>query len=137
MISKDELMLLKWTVFLEAEGEPFEGKIAVAYVIRNRASAWQQSIYQVCWQKWQFSCWNEDERIRRIKRLENADVSLMKDCEAAAEAAAIGAWPDPTHGATHYLNEPLTRKIRGDGTLPEWVAKMTHTAKIGQHDFYK
>jgi hypothetical protein len=43
---------------------------------------------------------------------------------------------DPSLGATHYLNIPLTKQING-GKLPSWVSKMTHLATIGQHDFYK
>lgn len=44
--------------------------------------------------------------------------------------------PDPSLGATHYLNIELTKQIRG-GTLPSWVYKMAHLTTIGRHDFYK
>ena len=47
----------------------------------------------------------------------------------------------PSQGATHYLNPVVTRRLRekaGKGlTLPDWVEKMTLTAVIGRHHFYK
>jgi len=54
----------------------------------------------------------------------------------AAASAYYGIEHDPTHGADHYLNEPLTRRLRG-GTLPFWVTQLEKTVRIGQHTFYK
>ena len=41
--------------------------------------------------------------------------------------------PDPTAGATHFLNPTIVRKRRG-GSLPEWARG--EGQPIGQHTFY-
>lgn len=134
MTPNDEITLIKWTVALEAEGEPFEGKLAVAFVVCNRMRKWNKTAREVCWAKWQFSCYNDLSG--DTKRLDTIDPALMVECANAAKYAYETAFADPTHGATHYLNEPLTRQLRG-GSLPDWVSKMTKTAEIGKHTFYK
>jgi len=51
--------------------------------------------------------------------------------------------PDPVGGATHYLNEAVTKKIR-KGTFPAWAADPNDptkiheakvTTRIGRHTF--
>ena len=61
---------------------------------------------------------------------------MEESYKAATQAYDSRFQDDPTHGATHYLNIPLTREIRG-GSLPTWVAAMVKTVDIGQHSFYK
>lgn len=48
----------------EAGGEPFEGKLAVAYVIRNRLIRWG-SVTDVIFAPFQFSCWNTESATRK------------------------------------------------------------------------
>ena len=51
------------TLFLEAEGEPHEGKVAVAFVIWDRANHpawWGKDIPGVCFHPMQFSSYNDD-----------------------------------------------------------------------------
>ncbi|GMS99207.1 hypothetical protein PENTCL1PPCAC_21382, partial [Pristionchus entomophagus] len=55
--------VLKKTIWLEARGEPHEGKVAVAYVIINRARANRSyfggnTIAGVCLHPHQFAPWN-------------------------------------------------------------------------------
>lgn len=134
MDSTDYLTLLKWTVALEAEGEGFKGKEAVAWVIVNRMKAWGQTTARVVWSKYQFSCWLPEYNF--ITRLEKMPATVMEEAYVAAKAAYEGYGEDPTNGATHYLNEELTKKLRG-GSLPSWVHRLTKVATIGQHTFYK
>ena len=135
MTREDEITLMKWTIAMEAEGEPFEGKLAVAHVIMNRVNKWKKSVADVCLRSFQFSAWNTDSPTRL--RLDDIDDRIMEvSHQAAVQAYDSQFQDDPTHGATHYLNIPLTRQLRG-GTLPLWVAAMVKTVDIGQHSFYK
>lgn len=143
----DELTLLASTIFLESEGEPEDGQLGVAYVVRNRMDQWGQTCHTTVLgrdqqayddgQPWEvFSAWNDDYRIRAEARLATAS-DLAR--EQAWRAAAAGYWkllPDPTASATFYLNKPLTLKIRG-GTLPSWYADANVVATIGRHTFLR
>ena len=151
----DELTLVVATTFLEAEGEPDDGKLAVAYVIENRRGA-TKTAHQVIlgadgrayedgkpYEAW--SCWNDNERVRARARLSAASDASREACWRAAAAARWRLLPDPTAGATMYLNVSLTLKIRG-GTLPAWAAAPGQPATldesrvlavIGRHHFLK
>ena len=56
--SLDDLTLLAATVKMEAEGEPYAGKLAVAFVICNRARYHGRSLKDVIFDPYDFSCWN-------------------------------------------------------------------------------
>lgn len=131
-----DLTALAATIFLEAEGEPQEGKNAVGWVVRTRADEWRMSIHHVMFQPWQFSCWNDDYRQRAHTRLAAADGDEL---EGAWKAAAGAFWrliPSPVGNATHYLNLPLTRKIR-KGALPSWYAEEKVICVLGRHTFLR
>lgn len=145
----DELTLLSATVFLEAAGEPDLGKEAIVHVIMNRVERWHlPSIHNAILGRdlrayddarpfEQFSCWNDNEKTRAVQRLA---ASTSETTWRSWRAAAIGRWrlrPDPTNGATYYLNLDLTKKIRG-GALPEWAARLLvvgQVTTIAQHTF--
>lgn len=129
------IAILAQTVLLEAEAEPFIGKLGVAYVVVNRAKKSGESIPSIVWKKFQFSCWLNPLNDCAV-RFERASTSDWYDSIRAATMALDGLVADPTDGATHYLNIELT-KILNKGKLPSWVSKLKHTIKIGQHDFYK
>lgn len=63
-LTAGDIDILARTIYGEARGEPWEGKIAVAWVVRNRAERggwWGDTIREVCLKPWQFSCWNETD----------------------------------------------------------------------------
>ena len=130
-----ELFLLASTVALEAEGESYRGKLGVAYVIMNRVSEWNKSISDVVFDPYDFSVWNT--RGGRQLDLDVIGDTPWFDSEKAASSAYYKIEHDPTHGATHYLNVSLTKRIRRDGALPSWVTSLTQTVKIGRHTFFK
>ena len=131
-----ELFLLAATVAMEAEGESYKGKLGVAYVIMNRSNNRVpfKSISDVVLDPYDFSAWNT--KGGRQLALDTIAHRIWLDSEKAAASAYYGIEKDPTFGATHYLNVPLTRKLRG-GTLPAWLLAMKRTTKIGLHTFYK
>ena len=123
------------TIKMEAGGECYPGKVAVAYVIRNRSSKTGKSISDVVLDPWDFSAWNTDSRGRL--NLDDPDhAPVWWDCYKAACSAYFQLEEDPTNGATHYLNVELTKKLRG-GSLPNWYSEEKVTVVIGLHTFLK
>ncbi|KAK9882351.1 hypothetical protein WA026_020873 [Henosepilachna vigintioctopunctata] len=118
------------TVYGEARGEPVEGQIWVAWVIKNRARAnkkyWGGSkIGDVCRHPYQFEPWNgktdiiitEPAVYKRIKTLTD---QIYDDPPSQ----------DPTDGS-QYFHSTYMKKY------PSWVKNCKKTRTIGHHIFYK
>jgi conjugal transfer mating pair stabilization protein TraG len=120
------------TIVFEATGETREGKAAVAHVIlnRRRSGRWGDNIKDVVTQPWQFEPWMT--RRQEIRKL-SPDDARYKDAAQIADAVLAGEMPDPTAGATHFLNPVIVRQRRG-GSLPKWARGEGHP--IGRHTFY-
>lgn len=147
----DDLTIMAATVYMEARGEPFIGKCAVAHVIMNRTRENLGPI-DVVLAPWQFSCWNTDSPTRRFLDFMNT-TGEWEECVAAAAHALFRRWyfdqhtplADPSGGAIFYLNVELTKSLRG-GTLPKWAAHPDDNTRInadkvttvvGRHTFMK
>ena len=122
------------TVLLEAAGEPMNGKLAVAFVIVNRMTKRKQTAFEVCWAKWQFSCWLDPLPTIAFKLKRESEKTWAEAVLAAELALTRKSVIDPSLGATLYLNKAVT--IQQTGQLPAWVEKATWKVKIGAHDFY-
>lgn len=136
-----DVLTLARTLWGEARGEPLDGQIAVAWVIRNRATRARfagrlvgsaGAPAHVCLAPWQFSCWNDNDP-NRAKLL----VLREDQCRGQVGVASNvldGLVADPTNGADHYhtIDPP------GWATLwpPDWVPSMRETARFGGHVFY-
>jgi len=131
---RDEIYFLILTVEQEAGWEPFDGQLGVAYVIMNRSRSSKSSVIDTVLRSMQFSCWNTDSPTRM--NIDTIPDKVLRDCYKAAVAAFFGLLPDPTKGATHYLNEGVTKKLR-NGTLPGWFDETKVTTRIGNHTFLK
>jgi conjugal transfer mating pair stabilization protein TraG len=120
------------TIAFEAGEEPDEGKAAVAHVVlnRERSGRWGESIREVVTRPWQFEPWMT--RRKQMVALAPND-PRYRDAARIADAVLSGQIPDPTAGATHFLNPTVVRKRRG-GSLPEWARG--EGQPIGQHTFY-
>ncbi|GIV86073.1 MAG: hypothetical protein KatS3mg054_0102 [Chloroflexus sp.] len=121
----------------EAIGEPYLGKVAVAYVAVNRAklasmriAPWPKTIKEVILQPYQFSCFWSDWPKRKADCLlclidKDHNVSVSK----AARDVLTGAISDPTGGADHYHAIDIPK--------PKWAHSMKKVAEIGRHVFYR
>jgi len=120
------------TIVFEAADEPDEGKAAVAYVILNRkmSGRWGDNIKDVVTRPWQFEPWMT--RRREMEKLA-ADNARYQAAARIADAVLTGEMPDPTAGATHFLNPTIVRQRRG-GSLPSWARG--EGQPIGKHTFY-
>lgn len=120
------------TIAFEGAGETEVGKVAIAYVVlnRERSGRWGDSVKDVVTSPWQFEPWMT--RRKAIKNLSRTD-PLYKDSARVADTVLMGEVPDPTDGATHFLNPVVVRHRRG-GTLPLWARGKGQP--IGRHVFY-
>lgn len=129
-VSATDLDIMARTLFGEARGEPTEGKIAVAWVIRNRLSRpkrFGSTIGAVCRQPYQFSCWNShDPNLPKLKAVTLAD-PVFKECLQIATDVCADKIPDPTNGAQFY---------RAIGTPADWAIDHKPCAEIGAHEFF-
>lgn len=120
------------TVAYEAGSEADEGKVAVAHVIlnRKRTGRWGDTVKDVVMHPWQFEPWMTKRR--EMERLSRAD-PLYQSAARIVDAVLAGEKPDPTSGATHFLNPQIVRARRG-GSLPGWAKGSGQP--IGNHTFY-
>jgi N-acetylmuramoyl-L-alanine amidase len=120
------------TIVFEASGETEEGKAAVAFVVlnRERSGRWGDNIEEVVTQPWQFEPWMT--RRREIEKLSREDLRYQSAARIA-DIVLSGQMPDPTAGATHFLNPVIVRQRRG-GSLPSWARG--EGKPIGRHTFY-
>src|SRR5262245_18577552 len=120
------------TIVFEAFGETEIGKAAVAYVILNRKrnGSWGDRIRDVVTYPRQFEPWmtRKDE----IEKLSPNDPRYL-DAAKIADGVLAGLIPDPTAGATHFLN-PVVVRQRRNGSLPSWAEG--DGQPIGRHVFY-
>jgi hypothetical protein len=120
------------TIVFEASGEPEMGKAAVAHVIlnRKRSGRWGDNIKDVVTRPWQFEPWMTKRS--EIEKL-SPDDRRYRNAARIADAVLSGQMPDPTAGATHFLNPTIVRQRRG-GSLPAWAEG--EGQPIGRHTFY-
>src|SRR4029450_5392578 len=97
------------TVAFEAPNEPAIGKAAVAHVVLNRKKSgrWGDEIKKIVTQPWQFLPWMT--RRKEIEELSPNDPRYRKAARIT-DGVLDGDIPDPTSGATHFLNEAATAR---------------------------
>lgn len=135
------------TVYGEAAGEPVEGIIAVACVIRNRATAkpahwWGRGYRGVCLAPSQFSCWWEDNaNATRVYALAEqlilagpqGERSVVSEIRWIAAGVIAEQLRDVTRNSDHYL----TARLFGGPDCPKWAAGRVPTTRIGGHAFFR
>jgi len=129
-----ELEILAKTIEAEARGESYEGKIAVGAVIANRAASgkYGNGIKGVILKKGAFSPWNSYTGYAKGEQGQDMFALIpSQDSYAAASAILKAEYSDPTKGATHYLNDAVSR--------PDWLKEMKNrkrgTLRLGNHLF--
>lgn len=121
--------LLARCIWGEARGESREGKIAVAWVIKNRVAdgRFGKGVHGVILRPYQFSCFlTGDPNFRKLREACLNETSY-EECDEISGQVLSGEIPDPTGGATHYHTVAIK---------PPWSGKMTFLRKIGNHRFY-
>lgn len=121
-VTQQELLLLQKIVMAEAEGEPYEGKVAVANVVLNRlrSANYPDTIHDVIYQKHQFSP-VANGRLARVKPSEETIRAVNDALKGKKEVS----------NDTYYF---LSLKLATDLTVHR---HQTKTRTIGNHTFYK
>lgn len=119
-MTKAELDLFARLLFAEAQGEPYQGKVAVAAVIINRiqSSQFPNTLNGVVYQKYAF----ESVASGYIWKIQ-PDASVYQ----AANEALKGS--DPTNGAIYFYNPD---KVSNPNN---WIWSRKVTLRIGDHVF--
>lgn len=115
--------LLPKTIYYEARGEPFEGKVAVGEVLMARTRAkyrGKQNVAAVALDKFQFSPY-----LGPVDEIDPEDDVFLECCNAAA--LAISGTTNYAKGALHFLNPDIAR--------PSWYDPAKVVASIGNHEF--
>jgi N-acetylmuramoyl-L-alanine amidase len=135
------------TVVGEARGEPIEGQVGVANVIKNRAYASNRSYQDVCLAPKQFSCWNPGDP--NFKVLQNLLSNLQygnpisepeyRQCIAVVRAVQEGDFLDNTNGCKNYvtLNRYEMAKLRNDPSKDHWILSLKKEIILGSQVFLK
>ncbi len=129
-ISDQSLNCLAQAVYFEARGEPFEGQVAVAYVILNRVKdrRYPNNICEVVFQN--------EKRRNHCQFSFACDGRSDKPYEMAAwdtaRRVAVGALKyetsDVTAHSTHYHAKYVN---------PKWAKHLQPTLQVGSHIFYR
>lgn len=135
--------VLGLTIIGEARGEPIEGQVAVASVIRNRMQSdirKYKTIKDVCLEPHQFSCWNYGDKnfdfimviAEKMLNKEPINDPYIKQCMLIAEGIISWSILDNTKGKLHYIEENLFIHKR-----PNWAKNVKPgQLKFGHHIFF-
>ena len=136
MPTQTDVEILARTLYGEARGEPYLGKMCVGWVVKNRAAAHFRgtTVADCCQSPAQFSCWNTSDPNYQLINSVNLGNPVYRECFRAA-LEALDATVDPTHGATHYhtIAQPKWAKT----WPPSWAQGHTPCATVGEHVFYR
>jgi spore germination cell wall hydrolase CwlJ-like protein len=129
LLSDEALATL--TIWTEAQGESFEGKVAVGEVIRERMRrkyASDGTVAGTVARRYQFSAWNDDHQdntlLIRALKLDWGDVGIP-ECQRAWEKSATTNYVSK---AVLYCNLAVAQ--------PDWAKPEKLVAKIEHHSFF-
>lgn len=127
--SETAARIISYTLFAEARGEPFRGKMAVAAVMQTRSRRLNLSLTEVCLKEKQFSCWNDltsvPEFYRSGEGIQPADNVARSDCYGIAWVLLTSTreWDH----LTHFYNPSRV--------TPSWASHLRGKRTIGNHVF--
>jgi len=124
--------ILAKTIYTEARGESYKGKLAVATIIWNRANnnTWRKlGLSGVCLQKKQFSGWNNGEP--RIKINTYLEQKAWNDSLELAKSMVDNTFRPlaALKDSTYYYNPKKA--------TPSWGKKLKNIKFVGNHKFGK
>jgi spore germination cell wall hydrolase CwlJ-like protein len=152
-MTDDELAAL--CIWEEAQGEPYEGKVAVGRVIRNRTAAHYASdgtVAGTVLHKWAFSgFWSHmDHGVYKQFAFDQAQAMAGAESELLI-AKASEPWPDcqkawsDAAAASGFAGGPQFQKLTPDTVLycnpqishPAWATPERFVCTVYRHSFYR
>jgi hypothetical protein len=148
MPETDKQALIK-VVWGEASGESEQGRVAVAWVVKNRATKKRTTIQAEASKSNQFYGYRTyASRPPDLKK--PADKKAIDDITAIVGSILTGEklsngqlkYPDPTDGATHFHTSSTPPQAAGFGNIVKQDGKdvfvaVKHHKQIGSHYFFK
>lgn len=129
---QSEAIIIRLLLWGEARGEPVIGKLAVLYVLHNRAMKRDTSLKAEALRPLQFSCFNaEDPNRGKMLNAWKDDPIQWAICDAVASAYENGVTTDPTKGADHYYVTRMKHPPEWGRGHKDWI----ECAEIGHHVF--
>lgn len=137
-----DLNALGLTIWGEARGEPIEGKVGVAWVMRNRVEAQYRGAHtyvDVCTAHAQFSAWTDEATAMRLEAAKTPVIGthsidpILSLCLEIAAAVIAAKLPDPTAGANHYYADTIPPPPWAVGPNGINLAPLAH---LGHHLFF-
>ena len=130
-------MILARAIFGEARGESRDGKVAVGWVIRNRAENgrwWGTDYHGVILKPLQFSAFNQGDTNRifvedPLHRNSQQDREAWYECYGTAGQVLNSEIADTTKRADHFYSISIPK--------PSWADEAKFTIQIGNHRFYR
>ena len=124
-----EVACLALNIYHEARGESVTGQAAVAHVTLNRvrSARYPEGVCQVVTQSWNGVCqfsWYCDR-----KSDQPADMAAFDRALRVSLDVLSGRRADPTKGATYFVARRIAQ--------PDWTRRLTRTASIDGHHFYR
>ncbi len=125
-----DVFFLALTVWREARGESYEGKLAVACSILNRVqrpSWWGDSVQSVVTKKWQYSSLTDPHDPQLTTWPAESDVRWQESMQIAVDVMN-GQVGNPVPGADSYFAVSIP--------APKWATEDRFVRQIGAHRFY-
>lgn len=126
------------TIWQEARGEPFLGKLAVAQVIKNRTLRKYNSdgtVPGTVLAPYQFSGWNTKDPNRPVSGLLDIEDAVVRSCQ---EAWRLASYPSQKFMSLGHKFPAVLFHARTMSEYPEWTKseRVVKVAEIGNHIFY-
>ena len=128
-LSEAAARIISYTLYAEARGEPFKGKMAVAAVIQTRSRRARIPLHEVCLKDQQFSCWNGLKAVPGFysagEGMQPTDIKARSDCYGIAWVlmSSTREWDY----LTHFYNPASAN--------PSWAGSLRDKRVIGKHVF--
>jgi len=129
-----EQMILARAIFGEGRSLSDEGKIAIAWSIRNRVEddRWSDNYYAVILQKNQFSAFKTDDpNWKYVKNpfyeINPQQLAAWKKCYKIAGLVISGKIKDPTGGANHYFSDYIDYPSWTKSKNAKFIMKIDNT----------
>jgi N-acetylmuramoyl-L-alanine amidase len=130
LVFSQDVVFLALTLWREARGEPYLGRVAVAHSIMNRVrrpSWWGNTVLAVVTKKWQYSSLTDPKDRQLVLWPTDTDVR-WRECMEIARGVYSELIPNPAVGADSYYSDVIP--------APYWADPKKFVVKIGRHLFF-
>jgi N-acetylmuramoyl-L-alanine amidase len=136
-----DVQLMALTIYGEARGEKYEGKVAVGSVILERVEHrdWDgKTIHEVCLMPYQFSCFLPgDKNFKALKLIADDWDNKIKQSQPLRECLNItGLLLSQSINRTPEIAKYHATQYKTINCNAPWAKKMKLVVTIGNHEFY-